>query len=393
VSAVFWGLDYPLNRRAFLGGCLAAGVAYGLSGCSAADASLCRRKSGWAGVGRREKLRQAWLELMGPFPATTVSLDPQMEFDADSEGLDRHRVSFQAEQSDRITAYLLVPEAAKKTPRPAVICIHGTTWGTGKARTVGLAGMRPDDPPDEPRTSRAYGLELARWGYVTLSIDLLCDGARVSQGLSPYDTRDFYRRHPEWSMVGKNVWDVMRSVDFLQTLDSVDPKRVACLGHSLGGHTSLFAAAFEPRLAAAVCNGGFLSWARNSDHWARPVDSGEKVKGPAVSYVYLPRFRPYIDHPRRPIPVDFDSLMALAAPRPLLIMASEAELEKHRITEKVASAGKVYRELGAGDRLSLFSYPGEHNYPPLAKRHSFNWLDRWLDHTPSVSTIWPGVAI
>jgi len=40
----------------------------------------------------------------------------------------------------------------------------------------------------------------------------------------------------------------------------------------------------------------------------------------------------------------------------------------------------------------MFSFPGPHNYPPVAKRHSFNWFDRWLGHVPAVPTIWPGVA-
>jgi hypothetical protein len=197
-------------------------------------------------------------------------------------------------------------------------------------------------------------------------------------------------------MVGKNIWDVMRSVDYLETVDVADPDRIACLGHSLGGHSSLFAAAFEPRLAAAVCNAGVLSWQRETDHWSRPKEFNEeekKTKGPGVSYIYIPRFRPYIDDPAKPVPVDFDSLMALAAPRPLLIMAPEQEVREYGLVAKLASAGEAYRALGAGDRLSLFSYPGPHNYPPVAKRHSFNWLDRWLDHTPAIPTIWPNVAL
>ena len=74
-------------------------------------------------------------------------------------------------------------------------------------------------------------------------------------------------------------------------------------------------------------------------------------------------------------------------------MANEPEVADYHLVDKVAQAEEIYRALGAGDRLELFSFPGGHNYPPVAKRHSFNWLDRWLDHTPAVPTIWPNESV
>ena len=83
----------------------------------------------------------------------------------------------------------------------------------------------------------------------------------------------------------------------------------------------------------------------------------------------------------------------LVAPRPLLLMQTEKELKTDDTVAKAARAAQVYRKFDAGDRITLFSYPGEHNYPPVAKRFSFSWLDRWLDHTPAVPTIWPETTI
>jgi len=86
--------------------------------------------------------------------------------------------------------------------------------------------------------------------------------------------------------------------------------------------------------------------------------------------------------------VDFDSLMMIVSPRPLLIMASENEIEEQRLGEKFRRAAHVYHLQGSNDRIALFSYPGEHNFPPVAKLFSVAWLDRWLDHSPSVRTLW-----
>jgi hypothetical protein len=85
--------------------------------------------------------------------------------------------------------------------------------------------------------------------------------------------------------------------------------------------------------------------------------------------------------------------MMLAAPRPLMIQASEEEFEEQGTVERVLRAQQVYHGLGTGDRLGMFSFPGGHNFPPEAKRFGFAWLDRWLGHTPAVPTIWPGQVV
>ena len=40
------------------------------------------------------------------------------------------------------------------------------------------------------------------------------------------------------------------------------------------------------------------------------------------------------------------------------------------------------KQTGAEDCFSWFSFPGGHNYPPVAQAYSFAWFDRWLGHTP-----------
>lgn len=371
------------SRRRFLRSCAAA--AAGIGGLAAGEGMNVTPVSG---------LRTRWLDLLGAFPEAIPPLEPEVRPAEPIDGIPCRHVVFRSEargprELTHVPAYLLVPEGAEKQPGPAIVCIHSTTQGTGKRRIVGLAGSAPDDPPDPPATSRAYGLELARWGYVTLSIDLICDGERIPEGYGRYDTRWFYEERPGWSAVGKNTWDTMRAVDYLCTLDFVDPGRIGCIGHSLGGHSTLFAAAFDGRIACAVSNGGQLSWVRQEDHWSRPPDDR-----PVLAYIYIPRFRPYIEHPERPVPVDFEHLMMMmTSPRPLMLQCSEGEAERDGLADKFAEAHRVYRAAGAGDRLGMFTFPGGHNFPPIAKRHAFVWLDRWLGHTPALPAIWPGKAV
>ena len=325
----------------------------------------------------REEILRSCKALLGAGPREIPPLDPQQNPPVKKNGILRYHVSFSVEKNDRITAWLLVPDAAPK-PLPAVICIHGTTRGSGKDRVAGLAGMAPGTPPDDYENSRAYGLELARRGYITLCPDLLCDGERVYSGKMPYDSSPFYKMHPEWSMVGKNSRDISRCVDFLLTRDEVDGSRIGCMGHSLGGHTTVFSMAFDERIKTGVSNGGVLSWLRDSDHWSRPEDFHERDSGPAAKYVYITRFRKYIDKPSLPLPVKLPSLFLLTLPRPVLVMGTEEEMKRDEMPESLQRARKEYEKAGAGDCLETFSYAGSHSFPPEIRARAYEWFDKKL---------------
>ncbi len=410
----------------------------GAGQASAAPAQASRPEPVASWPEKRRGIERAWLDLLGEFPKEVPPLRPKLKEVAHDGGITRYHVSFQSEPHDRVTAWLLVPDSARGKRTPAIICIHSTTWGSGKDSTVGLAGRRPIDPPSAPELGRAYGLTLAQHGYVTLSIDLLTDGERIEPGAKIMDTRGFYLRHPEWSIVGKNTWDIMRSVDFLQSLDFVDGNQIGSFGWSLGGQTVLFAAAFEPRLTATITNGGVLDWHRKSNAWGRPDDLQNSpeierrfgFKPNSGPYIFIKKFRPYIADQTKPIPVDFDHLMMMVAPRPLLIISTEWEFYSHKVLPKCLEAFKVYlnwrdaeglpsviaarrtragydktleyykfnykvpaermpamlSEIGAGDCFSWFSFPGGHSFPPVARRFSFAWFDRWLGHVPAEAT-------
>jgi len=427
-----------LTRREVLarGGSALAAVAMGASpGLAATGEEPVGAKQGTGALWleRRRRVERAWLDLLGDAPMEIPALRPIVKQVAQENGITRYHVSFQSEPDDRVTAWLLVPDSARKRRTAAIICIHSTTFGSGKDSTIGLAGRRPIDPPRDPEIGVAYGLDLARHGFITLSIDLLTDGERIEPGAKIMDTRGFYLRHPEWSIVGKNNWDISRSVDFLQTLDFVDASQIGCTGWSLGGQTTVFAAAFESRITAALSNGGVLDWHRKTNSWGRPDDLQNSpelerrfgFKPNSGPYIFIKRFRPYFADPAIPIPVDFDELMMMVAPRPLLVISSEWEFYSHKLLPKCLDVARVYAEwrdteglpsvvaarmarigydktleyyqfhnkipperipgmlaqLGAGDCFGWFSFPGGHSFPGVARRHTFAWFDRWLGRT------------
>ena len=323
---------------------------------------------------QREQIRRRVLDALGPFPKDVPPVTAEtlsVEEDVGHGGYRREKVRFLSEEDDWVYAYLLVPTNVP-LPAPAVICPHPSTGGSGKDRTVGLSGYTPGTPP-EP--GRSYGLELTEWGFVTLSPDMVVDGERVTSGGRAYDTTLFYQRHPNWSLVGKFIWDTQRAIDYLSTREEVKAESIAVAGHSLGAHFAMFSAAFDERIRASVCNGGNPSWRgdpRAPMHWAMPVYPDGR------HWVYIPKARPFVEDPSLPAPFGFVEVAALSAPRPMLVGHTEDEARTHHIADFMIALRQTYQALGADDALELMVYAGPHGFPPEARFRAYRWLRHWL---------------
>lgn len=313
----------------------------------------------------RERILRGVEQVLGPMPKEKVPLDPKDHGEVDCDTYVRRKVSIQVQPGDRMPAYLLVPKKLKGRV-PAIICFYGTTSGAGKETTVGLSGGRPGTPPEK---NRAFAVDMAEAGFVAFAADYLRDGERVKPGRRPYDTTDFYKEFPDWSVHGKDAWDTMRAVDYLQSLDFVDPKRIGMVGHSYGGHSTIFTTALEPRIKAAWANGPVSDFRHHGLHWAVPKGGGNSQSMPAL--------RPYVlDHTKR-IPVTFSEWTALIAPRPLAVGQAVGE-RRPMEEENHAAVRAVYQALGAADRVKYVWYPGDHDFPPAARTAAVEWFRRWL---------------
>ena len=170
-------------------------------------------------------------------------------------------------------------------------------------------------------------------------------------------------------MHGNDVWDSMRAVDYLQTLDFVDGERIGMVGHPYGGHSTIFAAALEPRIKAAWANGPVFDFTHHGLHWAAPKGAGSSQSLPALG-LYV------VDLTRR-IPVTSHEFTALVAPRPLAVGQAVGQRRPNE-EENHAAVAFVYRVLNAGERVKYVWYAGDHHFLPEARRAAVVWLSRWL---------------
>jgi hypothetical protein len=313
----------------------------------------------------KARISDAMRRIFGVPPENArVPLNPEVLSEEDAGTHIRRKISLQVEPGDRLYAWVLLPKQLREKV-PAVICVYGTTSGAGKDTTIGRSGPKPGTPP---RKNRAFALDIVEAGFVAVAPDFLRDGERVPPGRKPYDTTEFYQKHPNWSIHGKDAWDTARIIDWLETLPYVDAAKIGIMGHSYGGHTSIFAAAHEPRIRAVVANGPVSDFYHHGMHWA--VGPGE---GRSQS---LPAMRPYLLKREQP-PLTFYEVTSLIAPRPLLV--GEAAGERRPMEEENCGAvHQVYDALGTPDRVRYVWYAGDHDFPPVARKAAVRWFQRWF---------------
>lgn len=324
----------------------AAGVALGVDHGRPGEGVKDARE--WEG--RREKILGAMQEVMGVLPGKEriVPLDVKVEEVEEKERYTRKRISYAAEKQDRVAAYLLVPKNLKGKAA-AVLCLH-PTGALGKGIVVGLG--------DKP--NRAYAAELAERGFVTLAPDYPYMGENKTD---PYALG-----YASGTM--KGIWNHMRAVDLLCAMEEVDSKRIGCIGHSLGGHNTLFLAAFDTRIKAAVTSCGFTAFARyyngNLTGWC--------------SDKYMPRITTVYGKDPQKMPFDFAEVLAAIAPRAVRVVApvEDSNFDNRGVRECVAGALGVYELLGVKEKLTAVYPECGHDFPEEARRGAYGVLEREL---------------
>jgi acetyl esterase/lipase len=299
---------------------------------------------------RREHVLAHVQEVMGPLPGDDrkVPLDVKVIEETRTDRFVRKKLTFAVEKGDRVPAYLFLP-AGRKGKGPGVLCLHQTT-GIGKGEPAGLGGS----------PNLHYALHLAERGYVTLAPDY------PSFGDYKYD----FARSDFKSGSMKAIWNNMRAVDLLQSLAEVDAERIGCVGHSLGGHNTMFTMAFDRRIKAGVSNCGFTSFPKYYKGDLRGWTSAR----------YMPLIASRYGNSPEKVPFDFPEVVAAFAPRAFLASSpvGDDNFEVSGVRDCVAAATPVFELLGAKEKLRA-NYPDcRHDFPPEVRKVAYEFLDRWM---------------
>jgi hypothetical protein len=323
---------------------------------------------------RREEIKNLLSMFLGEPPKSKPPLTAKITAETSLDGHLLRKLVFQTEPNEFVPAYLLVP-AKVGEKMPVVVCPHQTTQA-GKREPAGLSG--------NPQLQTA--LHLVKRGFVTFTYDAICFGERHDAAIGHYgDAIPFYRRHPQWSLLGKMIWDFSRAVDYLQTLDFVDGSRIGSLGHSHGGITTLFATAFDERIRAGVSNCGFDTFRIDGNVWrwshatALIPRLGFYLGSPHINMDF---YRAVPDSEVIRTPFEMHELLALIAPRPLFLSTSDEDFvfpnAGWSARRSIARLEPVYELLKGTGNIEGHFFRGGHSFPEEVSSRAYEWLDRAL---------------
>ncbi len=302
---------------------------------------------------RRREALDGFLSMTGPLPRADqrVALDMQIEEEADCGSYVRRLISYQSTPGGRVPAYLCIPKKALEGRGvPAVLCLHPTENVIGHKVVVGLGG----------KLHRQYAAELAERGYVTLapSYPLLA------------------KYQPDLKALGftsgtmKAIWDNIRGLDLLETLPFVKKDvGFAAIGHSLGGHNSIFTAVHDKRIKVIVTSCGFDSVL---DYY------GGNIKG-WVQERYILKMADYLGR-SQDVPFDYYELIAALAPRRVFVNAplKDANFKWDSVDRIAAAAKLVFGLWKAESNLTIRHPDSDHDFPDKERFESYEVIEQVL---------------
>jgi pimeloyl-ACP methyl ester carboxylesterase len=217
----------------------------------------------------------------------------------------------------------------------------------GKAKLPGVLWLPADSIPGGytvpyKRGDYAYR-NIARAGYAVFCYDPIGTGRRIPE------IRGFYDRYPDWSVLGRMLRDARAALDAMAQLPYIDPENITVVGYAQGAFVAAHLAALDDRPARFVLvapplpyrldtdineTGGILRWSKDS--------------------MLLPALGLFAGNETR-IPYDLDDLLALAAPKPVLLVHPKYDrfAPSAPFSAFADRMTALYRDLGKAADLAL----------------------------------------
>src|SRR5262245_54456242 len=226
---------------------------------------------------------------------------------------------------------------------PAVLCPHGH-WTYGRLENQPL------------HSGPARAASFARQGYVAFAYDMVGynDSAAISHRFAAGHRENVVDREALWSvnLLGLQLWNSIRSIDFLLTLPEVDPERIACTGESGGGTQT------------------FLLMA---------VDDRVKLSAPVNMVSFLMQGGSLCENaPNLRIDTNNVEIASLMAPRPMMMVSATGDWTKNTMTSEYPAVRGVYKLFNAEDRLTAIQIDAPHNYNQPSREAVYGWFAHWF---------------
>ncbi len=269
---------------------------------------------------RKGRLREQILSAAGllPLPEKTP-LNPRMFGRMERRGYSIEKVLLETMPGYFLGGNLYRP-LGKGGKHPGVLTPHGH-WTYG----------RLENAPEF--SGPALGISLARQGYVVFAYDMVGWNDTVQ---TPHAFGG--RREQLWSFgpLGLQLWNSIRAVDFLQSLDDVDGGKIAVTGASGGGTQTFLLAAVDERVG-----------------YAAPVNMVSAIMQGGSPCENAPNLR---------VGTFNVEIASLFAPRPLLLVAATGDWTRNVPREEYPAVRRIYELYGKGENVETVQFQADHNY-------------------------------
>jgi dienelactone hydrolase len=299
----------------------------------------------------------------------------------------RKKLWFSSSQYTRVSAYLLMPRSMRGK-LPGVVCLHdhGGMHAWGKEKLVPTAA---DEYPALAAHKQKYynGLsvahELAIKGFAVLAIDSFFFGDRRLAGTPEVDKLDLTNPDDQAefekiatrlepvaaldlmqagaTMMGLAIWDAIRAVEFMTTIEGIDGRRIGCFGAFSGGLLAMFLGGLYD-LVRVTCAAGWTTT------FADVIEDG--VPGPEWAQFAIPGFYNFMDLP---------DVASLTVPRALMLMSltGDSVFPNRSADDAFGKVRKVYEMADKADDFQSQTY-GEPAVSPNLMNDALRWFERWL---------------
>ena len=317
--------------------------------------------------------------------------EPQVVRRTERDSYIEEYLTFRTTPDLRVPACVLVPKNVK-LPAPGIVALHdhGGFYLWGKEKLIEFAGEHPA-LTEFRRTSyggKSIAIELVRQGYVVIVIDMFYWGERRMlldddppefrerpATMSEAQIRDFNRRSKDGEQLlarslftagitwpGVMLWDDIRTLDYLASRPEVDPKRLGCVGLSVGGYRSFMLAALDERIRCAVSVGFMKSYAAQVKQ--------NVINSTGLSFHLIGLFR-YLDLP---------DLSALIAPRPILLINGSRDrlFQQDGLRAAYQKIDRCFAKAGAEGRQRCRLYDTGHEFNADMQQEAWEWLRKWV---------------
>ena len=303
----------------------------------------------------------------------------------------RELVRFNTTPDVRVPAFVLVPKNAPKRA-PAIVALHdhGGFYLWGKEKIVEMPGEHPvlGDFRKQYYGGRSIATELVRQGYIVAVIDMFYWGERRMlldddaadwrerpAGLTRERIQAFNSRASQnEQLVGRTIyaagftwpgvmfWDDIRTVDYLLSRSDVDPRRIGCVGLSVGGLRSCHLAALDERIRVAVVVGWMASFPWQLKKHVHHTIGHTKV---------VPGLYQLLDYP---------DVASLAIPTPLLVIngAKDALFHPDGVKASFEKLNACYAKAGAPGHCRTRLYDTPHEFNAEMQTEAWAWLKQWI---------------